>query len=162
MEWEAHDRWASMFGISGEVSREVNEIIDAVRQGEKVSSEYERHLEDCSSLVITDRPRRGNSALDLVVTDYAKRRHDVSRGSKTRDKLAAKVHKCAMRRMGDEYLKAWYLHHTLDYFSENASPDNEFGQMFEAYRENHPEPYSREVEDFLISMRDELDRDLGL
>lgn len=162
MEWADHDRWAERMDIPNGVSRDVNRIVDAIEQGNNLPQEYEEHLADCVSESDMEKPKKGGSALDMVVEDYTKREHDVGRGPKTGHSLAAEFQRCAVERMGPKYLQCWFLHHHLDYLSENRNSEKDFEQLLAEFREEHPEVHSQEIEDFLVEHRAELVDELNL
>jgi hypothetical protein len=159
MDWSSHDRWAEKLGVPGDVSREVNEIIDAVEGGKKVSQEYRELLEQCSSKEYAD---SSGSAFDIVAANYSARKHDASRGSTTGGDVAANLHRCAMTRMGDDYLKAWRLHHCLDYLSERGGSDNRLTELLPQYQDEYPVIHSDEITEFVRDHRSELAGEVSL
>jgi len=163
MEWADHDRWAEKFGISERVSREVNKIIDSIDQGGSLPAEYEKHLEVCSQKWADEKgAAKGNSALGMVIKENTKRGHDKSRGAKTDTDIAAEVQHCAMQRLGEDYVNAWYLHHHLDYLHENRNADKNTEKLISEYEEKHPSTYSKEVANFLLENERELSDELGI
>lgn len=160
MKWADHDHWATSMGIREGVSRKVNTIIDAVDQGDKIPSEYHQALATCAQEWTEKNAPNSKSAMDAVISDYSARNHDVERSSKTGGDIAAEVHRCAMREMGEEYLKAWYLHHHLDFLSERWGNKTRLDELLGEYREIHPLTYSSKVERFLKQHDEELVRDL--
>jgi hypothetical protein len=163
MDWSDHDRWAEKLGIDKQVSSEVNRIVDSIDQGESLPSEYRKHLKKCSQKWADEEgAAEGNSALGMVIEENTKRGHDQSRNSTTDGDIAAEVQRCAMRRMGDDYVKAWYLHHHLDYLHENRNSDKSAEELIDEYEEKHPHTYSQEVSDFLSEHKKELTEELGI
>jgi len=161
MRWSEHDKWALQMGIPPEVSREVNTVIDAVEQGKNIPKEYKRVLRGCAEDWREENAPNSKSSFDLVVSDYSAREHDVERSSKTGGDIAAEVHLCAMRKMGEEYVQAWYLHHHLDFLSESwDGEESSLDGLMNEYRERHPLTYSSDVEGFLRDLCEELRHDL--
>jgi hypothetical protein len=153
MKWKDHDRWATKLGIEKEVSNEVNRIIDAVEQGENIPDKYEQHLEKCAEKTGESSPK---SAFGIVAADYAKRRHDVSRGNKTGDELSARLHKCALEEMGEQYLDAWYLHHHLDLIHEYRDSGKSLEEILFLHKKDAPQTYSKTIAEFLRDYRSEI------
>jgi len=133
-EWELHNKWAARMGISIEVANYVNSLIDLPEK----SPEYldfcldfctdatkrndfhdelrnkepliARAFEDLYSLPDLKDPKKSKSHLDFFC-NFLSIGHDTSRSNK----LQAYIQLKFLRHRGNEYVKAWYLRHFLDY-----------------------------------------------
>lgn len=159
MQWSNHDKWAERMGIDRDTSKEVNRIIDAVQQGDSISGEYKSLLQSCARQIYDNKSSK--TGFSMVAADYSAREHDASRKSTTGGDVSAKIHRCAMKRMGEDYLRCWYLHHVLDYLCENSASDKQVVQLLFQYKKEHPLTYSDEVIKFIRNNHTELADELG-
>ena len=99
--WQIHDKWARKTGISEEVSNFVNRLIDFPQECQEFLDFCDR--EPDARIYIKGRPTR------MSIGSFA--RHDSAR-TKERDR---NIQLKFLWQKGEEYIKAFYLHHILDY-----------------------------------------------
>ena len=144
--WEIHRKWAKILGISDEISKEVNELIDfpekwfRKRYSEEYLSEEARGYafaffnEPCLALYHAGKAWYGFG-------------HDVGRKYKTMYYLQLR---CVYKHYGVEGVKACLLHHILDYityFSPNDPESHILFKIEEKFGLKHPPP--KDVDDYL-------------
>lgn len=101
--WEVHNKWAKKLGVPGKVSNFVNLIVDFPEK----SREF---MEFLNMEEVRLRPySKGFKGRRKVIAALPVE-HD-GRGKRTTMHLQLKF----LRQKGSEYVKAWYLHHILDY-----------------------------------------------
>lgn len=163
MKWENHDRWAQKLGIAEEVSREVNNLVDAINTDEGLYAEFEnkkhgitRSLTDDDEIAVSKRTFDAVAAINMGD-------HDGSQKKTTDAKLEANAKLKFLQSKGEEYVKVWYLHHYLDYLVEDSRSGNTIEELLDAYRqENHRQIHSQEIENFLLTHKDDLASELNI
>jgi len=156
--WKIHNDWARRMGISQEISKYTNGIIDA--QGlENYPEDFKKYI----NKVEFPRPkgRMSFSLADLLITFGT---HDVRKMK--REVLPY------FQRKGEMYVKAWYLHHILDYLVKLKDWMKNTGESIEEcidkYQKNKAitvfgtQKQLIEVMNFLKKNVQELQKDLNL
>ncbi|WP_128478333.1 hypothetical protein [Halorussus pelagicus] len=162
MDWQGHNRWAKKLGISEEVAQSVNRIIDE-RDSSTLPEEYCNIVSQVARQFQTSEgAKSGNSALHMVISKNVKESHDAGRRKTTRGDIAAEINKKAMREMGEDYLKAWYLHHHLDYLSENKNRGKSVEELLSEHKNQYPKTHSRNIRDFLLEEKNEIRSELDI
>lgn len=166
-EWEIHDKWAQKkeSGISKEVSTYINNLIDALKEGTTLPREYLDFVEKESRRIAEQSKRNVGVIAELIRSETLK--HDSGRKKGRIGKIAGEVQLKFLETKGREYVKAWYLHHTLDYLDDNRGlikdvPSESVETLFIKYQKNKPVTFSREIIDFLKNNIQELKKDLKL
>lgn len=159
--WIIHDRWARKLGISKEVSKYVNNLIDAIEEGKLLPQEY-------LDFVDKESKKEANSKKKVVSVSLKERTlsHDSGRRKDIRW-LSAKIQLRFLRQKGEDYINAWYLHQALDYLDQDIREfmKNTFTSIesaFEIYKKNKPQIYSEKIINFLKGNIQELKIDLNL
>ncbi|MEM0202939.1 MAG: hypothetical protein QXO16_00415 [Archaeoglobaceae archaeon] len=135
--WEIHNKWAEKIGISTDVSNYVNRMIDFPEQ----DPEFLRFCDDWDKEVLQSKRRR--NVVCIPITEVVGK-HDVSRQRKT----AAYIQLEFLRRKGKEYVRAWYLHHALDYIER--APLLTVEEVLERLeKRTQPDPELEEVKRFV-------------
>lgn len=162
MDWESHDRWAKKLDISQEVSRYVNRIVDENKRA-KLPDDYKKAVNRwAENKAAKDGAKKGNSALHLVIKRDIKETHDKGAGTKTADTMAHSATVNLLKQKGDDYLVAYYLHHHLDYLSENRNSGKDISQLIEDHEKGNSKPFNTEIANFLLNHEKELSRELNL
>lgn len=157
--WKIHDKWSQKLGISEKVSGDVNNLIDAIKNGKTLPKDYVDFVEKESQ-------REANSKKKVVGKYISERTqsHDSARRSDTRG-ISARIQLKFLGQKGENYVKAWYLHHALDYLDKNRSYINVNSLSMESikkmYKENKPQTYSEEIMNFLKRHISEVKKDLN-
>ncbi len=101
--WKIHNKWAEKLGIPKEISNFVNLLIDFP----------EENQEFMEFLDTEDKKPRTGKRKCVVTLPYRATvgKHDSGRRRKTAMHLQLRF----LHLKGSEYVKAWYLHHILDY-----------------------------------------------
>ncbi|PUA34286.1 MAG: hypothetical protein B9J98_00080 [Candidatus Terraquivivens tikiterensis] len=102
-EWEIHNKWARRLGIPEKISNFVNSLVDFP----------EENQEFMEFLDTEDKKLCMGKRKHIVILPYRATvgKHDSGRRRKTAMYLQLRF----LRQKGSEYVKAWYLHHILDY-----------------------------------------------
>lgn len=100
-EWEIHNKWAKRVGIAAGVSDFVNLLIDFPQKCQEFLDFCDR--EPDARIYTKGRPTHMTVASSIG--------HDSGRNKN----YAREIQLSFLRRKGREYVKAWYLHHILDY-----------------------------------------------
>jgi len=100
-EWKIHNKWARKLGIARDVSNFVNKLIDFPEK----CDEYQAYCEEAPDARIYS----GGKPTKMTIASFTD--HDSARSSDG----VRKVQIDFMRSKGNDYLKAGYLHHVLDY-----------------------------------------------
>ena len=101
--WEIHNKWAEQMGISKEVSDFINLVIDFPQKCQEFLDFCDR--EPDARIYSKGRPTR------ITIGQFM--RHDSGRHYGYAKEVQLKF----LRKKGDDYVKAWYLHHILDYMA---------------------------------------------
>jgi hypothetical protein len=161
MEWKDHDTWAEKLGIPTEISREVNNLVDALNTEEGLYAEFEQNKKELSDSAI-DEKASGNTALESVLA-VNMGSHDASQKKTTDAKMEASAKLEFLQQKGDKHVRAWYLHHYLDYLNEKSEPGDTVEGLLNKYRrDKFPQIHSKEIEEFLLTHADELAPELGI
>lgn len=161
MDWESHTRWAQKVGISKEAAQYVNRIID-IDDKTELPSDYVSAVKSHAKGIQQDRgAKKGNSALHMVIADSTLD-HDSSRKTTMSGDMAAEIEYKHLKQKGTEYVAAWYLHHHLDYLSEERNSGKSLDELLAEHEKKYPETYSGEVARTLREHREELEKELGL
>jgi len=112
-EWQLHNKWAIKLGITRDVSEYVNRLIDFPHEVEDyvsfVKSRMKKdHMTNDEFIKITKK-------LKIFHTVFG---HDIGRTKKGPMKWQLEF----LLQKGIDYVKAWYLHHLMD-FIENREDD---------------------------------------
>ncbi|HEC76120.1 MAG TPA: hypothetical protein ENI33_02530 [Thermoplasmatales archaeon] len=103
MIWKLHNKYAKKLGVSEEKSNYVNRIVDNIN----LPLEYVEYVKK------SVRSLKGKTAFPYVVADYMiNRGHDA--GRRAAKEITSKIQLDFLAQKGEEYVKAWYLHHALD------------------------------------------------
>lgn len=176
--WEIHNKWAERMGISTEISNHVNSLIDFPEKCseyldfctdiikwsdyyEERSSKWpfkERAFKDLNSLQSWLRSlRKSNPSWFLKLLQIG---HDTSRSKKAQG-LQAHIQLKFLHSRGTEYIKAWYMHHILDYV-EKVADTFSLEEIFERLNNRiRPCHEFSTVKDFVRNHWGEILRDLG-
>jgi len=162
MDWESHDNWAEKLGISRNVSRYVNRVID-VDDRTKLPDDYKKAVNQwAKTKAARDGAKKGNSALHLVIQRYIKETHDKGAGIKSADTMSHRATVQFLKSKGVEYVAAYYLHHHLDYLSENRNTGKGFHEIIVEHKNSSSKPFNSKIADFLRNHEEELCQELGL
>lgn len=154
--WEVHMRWSKKMGISNDVAEYTNRVIDA-----KKLEDHPKNFLEYAYRKEFPRPKgkKPFSLTDFLVIFPA---HDFR-------KLKKEVLPY-FRIKGENYVKAWYLHHILDYLVKLKDWMKNTGESIEdcidKYRKNKAvtilgtEKQLTEVMDFLQANTQELREDI--
>jgi len=154
--WEVHMKWSKRMGIPDDVAEYTNRIIDARKLGD-----YPEDFAKWINKVEFPRPkgRLPFSLADLLVIFGT---HDVR---KTKREILP-----YFERKGHDYVRAWYLHHVLDYLVKLKDWMRNTGESIEdcinKYQKNkavtvlETEKQLIEVMDFLKRNTQELRKDI--
>lgn len=155
MEWEKHDKWARKLDIPRKVSREVNILIDAIERRKDLPAEEKEELDRIRAEVISERDVAGS---DSIMTEVVALNdgHDSARTQMSQAKLHAEVQLKYLRRKSEDHVKAWYLHHYMDFLHEMQTSDHDLEQLLTEYRQKYPQASSESTEKFLMKHRDKL------
>ena len=99
--WQIHDKWAKRVGTSKEISTFVNSLIDFPEKHQGFLDFCDR--EPDARIYIKGKPTR------MSIGSFA--RHDSARTKEHDRNIQLKF----LQYKGEEYIKAFYLHHILDY-----------------------------------------------
>lgn len=165
MKWKKHDKWANKLGISNEVSRYVNNLIDAIRDDKTLPPEYIDFVRK-ESEKIGEQSKKGKRVIAMLIQRETLK-HDSGRRRKTIGRVSAKIQSRYMKKKGKDYVKAWYLHHALDYLEGNRDwirnvPSETVETVIMKHKKNRPQTFSKEIADFLKNNTKELEQDLKL
>jgi hypothetical protein len=165
MKWKNHDKWTKKLGISKGVSRYVNNIIDAIREGKTLPQEYTDFVNKESRRIAEQSKRRVGALAMAIESETLK--HDSARRKRTSGKIASEIQLKFLKIKGKDFVKAWYLHHALDYLNDNKDliknvPSESIETLFIKYQKNRPVTFSEEIIDFLKNNLQELKKDLDL
>jgi len=142
MDWETHNKWAQKMGISKGAAQYVNRIIDDLGE---LPDDYVSAVKDRAKGIQQDRgAKKGNSALHMVIADSTMD-HDSSRQKTTDADMAAEIEYGHLKQKGEEYVAAWYLHHHLDYLSEERNSEKSLDELLAEHEKKYPKTYSDEV-----------------
>jgi hypothetical protein len=162
MEWDKHDKWAKeIFGISDEVSNEVNRAVDYSGDNNlpPPPQEYKEALSKCKDM---KKSKGSKSAFSMVAAHYAKNTHDSGISSKTGSDIAAEYELCAMRQLSSEHVKAWHLHYYLDYLDKEASQEETLRELLNRYQLDHSHYLcSSEVKNKILKYEDKIAAEVG-
>ncbi|MDZ7730607.1 MAG: hypothetical protein U5K37_06345 [Natrialbaceae archaeon] len=137
MKWQDHERWARKLGISSDVATFVNRVIDVSTRSD-LPGEYLDMLHKQAEYLVAERgPTTGNSMLPQIIVKEAIN-HDAGRQKKTRGDLSAEVVQKVLQQKGDDYLRAWYLHHFLDYVWEHRTTERSLSELTTEYEREIP------------------------
>lgn len=165
MDWKNHDKWAQKLGISKGVSRYVNNLIDVIREGKTLPREYTDFVNK-ESRKFAGQSKRRVGALAMVI-ELETLKHDSGRRKRTSGKIASEIQLKFLKNKGEDFMKAWYLHHALDYLNDNKDlirdiPTESIETLFSKYQKNRPVTFSKEIIGFLKDNIQELKKDLDL
>jgi len=161
MDWKDHDRWAAKIGISKEVARYVNNLIDAIKKGKTLPQEYTDFVDRES--------KKEASSKKKVVAHFiggTTLSHDSGRRNGREGIIATDTQLKFLGDKGGDYIDAWYLHHTLDYLNNPTIKFylREYGieEVLGMYKKNKPQTYSDKIVDFLKYNVQELKEELDV
>jgi len=162
MEWHYHDKWNRKLGISDGISNYVNNLIDVLVGRKTLPQEYLDFVELESQKEANSEKKVVSSALEEEIL-----KHDSARKSdnKSMRELIAKIQLKFLSQKGEDYVKAWYLHHALDYVDDTIEWRTNTAETVEEcvdkHQKNKPETYSPEIMDLLKNNIQELEKDLN-
>ena len=102
--WKIHDKWAQKLGISEEVSKYTNGIIDA-RKLEDYPEAFAKYVNEVK--ISRPKGRVPFSLVDLLVMFHT---HDFGKKASMKREILP-----FFRAKGRDYVKAWHAHFILDY-----------------------------------------------
>ena len=148
--WRVHERWAQRLGIPFNVANFVNRLIDK-------PSDVQEYIDFLSGQESAPSRRSGGRMKVVTLPLSMRERHNSGRKLKTYARLQLKF----LSNKGLEYVKAWYLHHTLDYIESTPSlePTETLGRIkrtFVTKCNNHD--FSRILEEVLEFCRKNLSK----
>ncbi len=165
MYWKNHNKWALKLGISKEVSRYVNNIIDVI----SVINLPQEYLDfvNKESRKIAEQSKRKVGIIAMVIESKTLEHDSARKEKKTMGKIVSEIQLKFLETKGKDFVKAWYLHHALDYLNDNRDwiknvPTETINTLFTRYQKNKPVTFSREIIDFLKKNIQELRKDLNL
>jgi len=159
MEWNDHCTWAKRLDIHPQSADYVNRLVDMSDEAD-LPEDYLLAIPGIAADVADERgARRGNSALGRVLAEACKS-HDAGRRKNTRASLAAECNRRFLRRKGEDYVLAWYLHHHLDYLDERYTSGTAILELLREYSNEHPETSSPRITEFLRQRQAMLRRSL--
>jgi len=159
--WKIHNKWAEKLGISKEVSNYVNTLVDFPEKHKEFMkfftetsnwfSEWKKInpkfplTEDYMREIISTKDEFHNRMLRelLQIKHDAGRRKNPLRGSRYQG-LAAFVQLKFLSLKGSDYIKAWYLHHFIDFTV--SSPLTDIKEKIKRIKERTQRPKFTEVE----------------
>lgn len=159
MDWQTHDLWSQKLGVSQDVSRYVNNMVDAIREGHTLPQEYLEFVKNESERIAKKIATKRIGVFALV-TEKETLKHDSARKKRTSAKIACEIQLNFLKNKGEDYVKAWYLHHALDYLNDHK--DESIDSLFKKYQKDRPDTFSKEIIDFLKSNIQELEEYLDL
>ncbi|VUT24557.1 MAG: hypothetical protein MOIL_00571 [Candidatus Methanolliviera sp. GoM_oil] len=164
MKWKDHDRWAQKLGISKEVYRYVNNLIDAIAGGKTLPQEYIDFVHKESIRIAETEGSEKRAGILPIILSQETLKHDSARSRRTSGAIASDIQLKFLKGKGEDYVKAWYLHHALDYLYDRRYDGKSIESLFIKYEENRPVTFSREIIEFLKSNTnlEELKKDLNL
>lgn len=112
--WKIHNKWAKKLGISKEVSIYVSNLIDAIRKGQTLPREYLDFVDKESERVSGSRNKSVAAFIAEITT-----KHDSGRRKGTGN-LAADIQLNFLSSKGEDFIKAWFLHHWMDYYTHDV------------------------------------------
>jgi len=151
--WEIHDKWAERMGIPKEVSAFVNLLIDFPQK-------CQAFLDFCDGDPAARVYRRGRPT-SITVGQFTN--HDAGRRKRYGREFQTKF----LHQKGSEYVRAWYLHHILDYMKwwltsydpalsiEDILQAKRLEKMFGSFQEQE----LQNVKDFIVKHPEEILRD---
>jgi hypothetical protein len=156
--WSIHIKWSRKMGIPDDIAEDVNRIIDARR--------LEDYPEDFAEYMYRIEFPQPKGRKPFLLADFL-----VIFGTHDFRKIKKEVFPY-FRRKGEVYVRAWYLHHILDYlvklrgWMENTDEDTK--ECIDKYRRNKAvtllgtEKQLTKVMNFLKGNTQELQKDLDL
>lgn len=105
--WIIHDKWAENLGISLGISKYVNKLVDFPEE----LPEFIEYAKERAEMIVGPEKEIIVEALASLAAS-----HDSAR-RKSKKELGA-FQLSFLREKGDSFVKAYYLHHILDYISE--------------------------------------------
>ena len=160
MNWTDHQRWAARFGIDATAAQYVNRIVDIEDEGQLPEAYKQAVADSADQIAATRGATRGNSALSRVITEETLR-HDAGRRKTTRGTLAAEWIISHLSQKGEDFVASWYLHHHLDYLSEQRTSGDRFHHEIDRYPEEYPEAHNEQIEKFIREHANTLRAELG-
>lgn len=146
--WEIHNKWAEKLGVPVEISDFVNRLIDSPEEVQEFMEFCDREYE---KLKLHVGSRKSVVTLPLKVSVG---KHDSGRKSKTATHLQLEF----LRKKGSEYVKAWYLHHILDYMK--SAPKLSVKEVLKRVEEKTESCRELEiVKNFVMSRSEEISRE---
>lgn len=106
--WKIHNKWAERIGISEEISTYVNMLIDFPQKCPEFLRFCDNYDKKVSQMTKSRRSVLCSSFAEVVG------KHDTGRRRKT----ATYIQLDFLQQKGNEYMRAWYLHHALDYIEK--------------------------------------------
>lgn len=160
MEWYLHNKWAAKLGIDETISQGVNSLVDDIGD-EDLAEEFKREKERYEAEILEKKDiAKGNSALGAVIS-YHNKGHEPERNLTTDSKIYAEIRREFLKDKGEDYIKAWYLHHHLDYLDEEYQPRSDIEELQEEHRQKYPQTFSGYIQEFLNQHQEELAKDLA-
>lgn len=161
MNWEDHNRWAKKLGISESIANGVNSLIDG--GDEELSHEFNRNKGSLVSEAMENQEvsSRRNSAFEVIIGNNVEK-HDAARNLTTDSKIYADVQLRFLQQKGEDYVTAWFLHHHLDYISEEQNSGKHLVRLLREHQTKYPQTFSQDIANFLIKHNKELIQELKL
>lgn len=155
--WEIHNKWAEQMGISKEASDFINLLIDFPQQCREFVDFCEKDPD--ARIYSKGKPTR------MTIGPFIG--HDSGRHNKSDREIQVKF----LGQKGAEYIKAWYLHHILDYIKwwvtetppgffssiEDILQAKRLEKMFGSSQEQN----LQNIKNFVMNHSEEILQDLG-
>ncbi|MCD6514437.1 MAG: hypothetical protein J7L07_05895 [Candidatus Odinarchaeota archaeon] len=176
--WEIHNKWAEKLGIPSDISNYVNKLIDFPErvkefiesyadtdkwwdEWKKKSPRFPLDPEYIREVLLSEDEMDKKIRKDLLQI-----RHDAGRkgkplGGSRYEGLAAHVQLKFLSLKGEDYVRAWFLHHLLDYMMiEMFYAPFSLQEIFERLEERTESKIPEEVKQFVRDNLTEILKDL--
>lgn len=158
--WKIHDKWARKLGISQEVSKYVNNIIDSIREGKNLPQEYLDFVK-IESTRIAEQSKKRKGVIRFAI-EQATIKHDSGGRKRTSARIASEIQLQFLSNKGNDFVKAWYLHHVLDYLKHETicEPNEDLKIFLSKFQKNRPVEFPFEILNLIENNIQELKNDL--
>ncbi len=112
-EWRVHDKWALRMGVPLNVSRYVNKFIDDPKRCKEYIEFLKCRFREEGIMLVDDEEYERYEAISFCIRVSDMIGHDSGRRSKHDLHLQLEF----LETKGLEYVRAYYLHHALDYIA---------------------------------------------
>ena len=158
--WKIHDKWAGQMGISKEVSDYVNRLVDFPEKCPDFL-DFAANSANWSEFPSSWLHKANLKDLRSDPNIFCKLLH-IGHDTGRSNEIATYIQLKFMRHKGNEYVKAWYLHHVLDYVEKVVSifPPEEIWKRLEERTE--PCYEFNTVKSFVRNHWEDILQDLGI